>query len=209
MYTTLTTLCRARAREYQTDEGPWDPVSGAASALTGTATSIMMGVADMPIQTLKLLNIHPDARAASKKGKERAQGSEESSNTGEPSRTGRPTTSRTATGADSVRSHDRASPATQSTAFGNERTGAATSPGTPGSLSHRSSFMTEAFSASAHKSRSPSRDHGRLLSPDTCGPRRKNSASSSDLPRSETGSSSNFADNLKNMQVDSALDTGK
>ncbi|KAJ4991010.1 glycosyltransferase family 28 domain-containing protein [Stagonosporopsis vannaccii] len=199
----------ARAREYQTDEGPWDPLSGAASALTGTATSIMMGVADMPIQTLKLLNIHPDARAASKKGKERAQGSEESSNTGESSRTGRPTTSRTATGAVSMLSEDSTLPTTQPSAFGNELAGTATSPGAPGSPSHRSTFMAEAFSASAHKSRSPSRDRGRLLLPDSCGPRRKSSASNSGVPGSETGSSSNFTDNLKNMQVDSAVDTGK
>ncbi|KAH6643103.1 hypothetical protein C7974DRAFT_117153 [Boeremia exigua] len=193
----------ARAREYQTDEGPWDPVSGAASALTGTATSIMMGVADMPIQTLKLLNIHPDARATSKKGKERAQGSEDASNPGESSRVGRPTTSRTATGADSMLSGRSTPPPTQSPANGNEK------PGVPGSPSHRSAFMSEAFSASAQGSRSPSLDRGRLLSPESCGPRRKDSTSSSGVPRSDTGSSSNFADNLKNMQVDSAVDTGK
>ena len=199
---------RARAREYQTDEGPWDPVSGAASALTGTATSIMMGVADMPIQTLKLLNIHPDARAASKKGKERAQGSEDTSQTGESSRAGRPTTSRTATGADSMMSGESTPPVVPSSAPGNGK-GVATSPGAPGSPSHRAEFMAEAFSASAQHSRSPSRDRGRLLSPDSCGPKRKNSASSSGPARSETGSSSQFTENLKNMQVDSAVDTGK
>ncbi|KAF3002561.1 hypothetical protein E8E13_007825 [Curvularia kusanoi] len=201
----------ARAREYQTDEGPWDPVSGAASALTNTATSMMMGVADMPIQTLKLLNIHPDARAASKKGKERAQGSEDASNTGESSRSGRPTASRTATGADSVLSGENTPPAIQSPApgSGKEALAAATSPGAPGSPSHRSAFMTEAFSASAQNSRSTSRERSGLLSPDACGPRRKNSASSVGASRSDTGSSSTFTDNLKNMQMDSALDTGK
>lgn len=210
MCATLTTFCRARAREYQTDEGPWDPVSGAASALTGTATSIMMGVADMPIQTLKLLNIHPDARAASKKGKEREQGSEGSSNAGESSRTGRPINSRTATGADSTLSGESTPPTAQSSALTNEKAGTSARPGPPGSPSHRSAFMSEAFSASAHKSRSPSRDRGRLLSPESCGPRRKSSASSADPARSETGtSSSNFTDNLRNMQVDSAVDTGK
>jgi UDP:flavonoid glycosyltransferase YjiC (YdhE family) len=200
----------ARAREYQTDEGPWDPISGAASALTGTATSMMMGVADMPIQTLKLLNIHPDARAASKKGKERAQGSESISNAGESSRPGRPTTSRTATGADSVSGQDTP-PTVQSPGLDEKGSmrAAAMSPGAPGSPSHRSTFMAEAFSASAQHSRSSSRERGRLLSPDACGPKRKNSASSTGPSRSETGSSSNFADNLKNMQVDSAVDTGK
>lgn len=202
--------CRARAREYQTDEGPWDPISGAASALTGTATSMMMGVADMPIQTLKLLNIHPDARAASKKGKERAQGSDGASNTGESTRPGRPTTSRTATSADSMMSGE-GTPTVQSPGLDEKASmrAAATSPGAPGSPSHRSTFMAEAFSASAQHSTSPSRERSRLLSPDACGPKRKNSASSTGPAQSETGSSSTFADNLKNMQVDSAVDTGK
>ncbi|KAJ4375664.1 hypothetical protein N0V86_007197 [Didymella sp. IMI 355093] len=201
----------ARAREYQTDEGPWDPISGAASALTGTATSMMMGVADMPIQTLKLLNIHPDARAASKKGKERAQGSESTPNVGESSHSGRPTTSRTVTGANSTMSGESTPPTVQSPGMDDKASvrAAATSPGAPGSPSHRSTFMAEAFSASAQQSRSPSRERGHLLSPDACGPKRKGSASSTGPFRSETGSSSNFTDNLKNMQVDSAVDTGK
>jgi hypothetical protein len=33
----------------------------------------MMGVADMPIQTLKLLNIHPDAKAGKKGRRQRRQ----------------------------------------------------------------------------------------------------------------------------------------
>lgn len=196
--------CRARARGYQTDEGPWDPISGAASALTGTATSMMMGVADMPIQTLKLLNIHPDARAASKKGKEKANSSGDASNTGESSRPGRPATSRTATGADSTMS-GQSTPPTEKSGIPD-----IASPDGPGSPSHRSQFMAEAFSASAHGSRSPSRERSRILSPDSSGPKHKNSISSTDASaRSNTGSSSNFADNLKNMQVDSAVDTGK
>jgi hypothetical protein len=179
-------------------------VSGAASALTGTATSIMMGVADMPIQTLKLLNIHPDARAASKKGKERAAtSSEDASNTGDPSRPGRPTASRTATSAESMLSGESTPPTSRSPMPDIK------SPDGPGSPSHRSQFMAEAFSASAQKSRSPSRDRGRLCSPDGSGHSRKNSVPGSNAPaRSNTGTS-NFADNLKNMQVDSAVDTGK
>lgn len=49
-----------RTREYETDDGPWDPVTGGATALVGTTTQIMMGVADLPIQTLKALKIHPE-----------------------------------------------------------------------------------------------------------------------------------------------------
>ena len=172
----------------------------------------MMGVADMPIQTLKLLNIHPDARAASKKGKGRAQGSGDTLNAGESSRSGRPTSSRTATGADSILSGESTPSTIQSPGLGNGKSSVpavATSPGAPGSPSHRSTSMAEAFSASAQGPRSPSHERGRLLSPDAYGAGRKNSASSSGVPRSETGSSSNFTDNLKNMQVDSAIDTGK
>lgn len=164
----------------------------------------------MPIQTLKLLNIHPDARAASKKGKERAQSSESASNAGESSRPGRPTTSQTATGADSMSGQNTPSTAQSSGLDGKGSTRlAAMGPDAPGSPSHRSTFMAEAFSASAQHSRSPSRERGRLLSPDVCRLKQKNSGSSTGPSRSETGSSSNFTDNLKNMQVDSAVDTGK
>jgi hypothetical protein len=86
---------RFRPREYVPDEGPIDPVSGAAGAIMGTATSVMMGVADFPIQTLKLLNIHPDANK-SKKAKAKAAGAETSSNAGGSS-SGRPTTERSLT----------------------------------------------------------------------------------------------------------------
>ena len=51
-----------RPREYATEDGPWDPLTGSASALMGTISGIMMGVADLPIETLKALQIHPDAR---------------------------------------------------------------------------------------------------------------------------------------------------
>ena len=50
-----------RAKEYETDDGPWDPITGGATALVGTMTQMMMGVADFPIETLKALKIHPEA----------------------------------------------------------------------------------------------------------------------------------------------------
>ncbi|KAK3111002.1 hypothetical protein LTR53_014143, partial [Teratosphaeriaceae sp. CCFEE 6253] len=49
-----------RPREYEVDEGPWDPISGGTTALVSTMGTMMMGVADMPIDTLKALHIHPD-----------------------------------------------------------------------------------------------------------------------------------------------------
>ncbi|KAJ9668503.1 hypothetical protein H2201_001551 [Coniosporium apollinis] len=55
-----------RPREYDSDDGPWDPITGATVALTGTISSMMMGVADMPIETLKALKIHPDTAKRSK-----------------------------------------------------------------------------------------------------------------------------------------------
>ncbi|THW18319.1 UDP-Glycosyltransferase/glycogen phosphorylase [Aureobasidium pullulans] len=50
-----------RAREYEADEGPPEPISGGAGALTGTISTMMMGVADFPVAALKALRIHPDA----------------------------------------------------------------------------------------------------------------------------------------------------
>lgn len=64
-----------RAREYETDDGPLDPITGGATSIVGTASTMMMGFADMPIETLKALKIHPDA---SKKKSKPAKGSEQS-----------------------------------------------------------------------------------------------------------------------------------
>ncbi|KAL9586204.1 MAG: hypothetical protein Q9212_001075 [Teloschistes hypoglaucus] len=48
-----------RPREYDTEDGPWDPITGGASAIIGTIGSMMMGVADFPIELLKALRIKP------------------------------------------------------------------------------------------------------------------------------------------------------
>lgn len=42
-----------RPREYETEEGPWDPISGGASALLGTIASLGMGFADFPIEIFR------------------------------------------------------------------------------------------------------------------------------------------------------------
>lgn len=42
-----------RPREYDTEDGPWDPISGGASALIGTIASLTMGVADFPIEIFR------------------------------------------------------------------------------------------------------------------------------------------------------------
>lgn len=49
----FTDLKLYRPREYQTEEGPWDPISGGASALIGTIGNLTMGVADFPVEILK------------------------------------------------------------------------------------------------------------------------------------------------------------
>ena len=50
-----------RPQEHDVEDEPWDPITGSASAIIGTMSSMAMGVADMPIVTLKALKIHPDA----------------------------------------------------------------------------------------------------------------------------------------------------
>ena len=42
-----------RYKEYDTEEGPWEPISGAASALMGSITGMMMGVADVPMNVFQ------------------------------------------------------------------------------------------------------------------------------------------------------------
>ncbi|KIV84457.1 hypothetical protein PV11_00233 [Exophiala sideris] len=44
-----------RAREYETEDGPWEPISGGASALIGTIGNLSMGIADFPVEILKSL----------------------------------------------------------------------------------------------------------------------------------------------------------
>ncbi|KAL8656738.1 MAG: hypothetical protein Q9226_002572 [Calogaya cf. arnoldii] len=48
-----------RPREYDTEDGPWDPITGATSAIMGTMGSMMMGVADLPVEFLRALHIKP------------------------------------------------------------------------------------------------------------------------------------------------------
>lgn len=46
---------RYRPREYDSEDGPWDPITGGASAIIGTLTSLSMGIADLPVEVLKSL----------------------------------------------------------------------------------------------------------------------------------------------------------
>ncbi|KAL9612916.1 MAG: hypothetical protein Q9167_002499 [Letrouitia subvulpina] len=51
-----------RPREYDSDDGPWDPITGATSALIGTIGNLMMGVADFPVETLRALGMKPSKK---------------------------------------------------------------------------------------------------------------------------------------------------
>ena len=48
-----------RPREYDSEDGPWDPISGGASAIIGTFGSLAMGFADFPVEILRALKIKP------------------------------------------------------------------------------------------------------------------------------------------------------
>ena len=51
-----------RPKEYDLDAGPLEPITGAASALVGTIGSLMMGIADVPVEIFKLRSRQaPDA----------------------------------------------------------------------------------------------------------------------------------------------------
>ncbi|KAL8888808.1 MAG: hypothetical protein Q9215_003835 [Flavoplaca cf. flavocitrina] len=51
-----------RPREYDTEDGPWDPITGATSAIMGTIGSMMMGFADLPVEFLRALHIKPSEK---------------------------------------------------------------------------------------------------------------------------------------------------
>ena len=59
------TFLSYRYKEYDTEDGPWEPISGGASALLGTISGLMMGVADVPVDVFKSMS-----NKSSKKGTE-------------------------------------------------------------------------------------------------------------------------------------------
>lgn len=54
-----------RPQEYETDEGPWDPISGGAAACFRAFSGMAMGVAEFPSETLKPLHIPIGSRQQS------------------------------------------------------------------------------------------------------------------------------------------------
>jgi hypothetical protein len=193
------------------DEGPTDPFSGAASALLGTATQMMMGVADFPIETLKLLNIHPDSR----KGKEKAKQQEgESSSDSAPKdrnadlqgssdiQVSAASSATTLPGINARNSSD-----TQGR--GSTDLAAAARPNSPGTPTHRTTFMAQAMAQSG--SRSPSRDRNRFCPTKRPGHDRARSISAAEL-QSNAGTattSKTFSEKFSDMNQDSMIGTGK
>lgn len=154
-----------RAREYDTDEGPWDPITGSAGALVGTISTMMMGFADFPVAALKALNVHPDS---AKKKKAKQEESTDGNKGGDGStpeaveREGRsPVSSGTSTPTSSSVSHGNNKPA--GTFNLNEslaKVGGQTSPGSASpDLTRRSSSMASSL---LDQARSPSRSRSQV-----------------------------------------------
>lgn len=45
--------------EYDSEDGPWDPITGGASALLGTLSSLAMGFVDFPVEIFKAMKTKP------------------------------------------------------------------------------------------------------------------------------------------------------
>lgn len=50
-------LQRYRPKEYDLEDGPWDPISGGASALLGTLASLVIGAAAVPTEIIRALKV--------------------------------------------------------------------------------------------------------------------------------------------------------
>ena len=64
----MLTIARYRPREYDSEDGPWDPISGGASALLGTISSLAMGFADFPVEIIRALKSKPLEKPAENEG---------------------------------------------------------------------------------------------------------------------------------------------
>ena len=64
-----------RPREYDSEDAPWDPISGILGALMGTTGSLMMGVADYPTGMFKGLRTQSSGQDQAKKSNQKVVGS--------------------------------------------------------------------------------------------------------------------------------------
>ncbi|KAH7391206.1 glycosyltransferase family 1 protein [Cadophora sp. MPI-SDFR-AT-0126] len=165
-----------RPREYETEEGPWDPISGGASALLGTIASLGMGVADFPIEifrAVKKTNIKraETMSAASTKSGEKPGSGEDTPvvSTSASASTSRTDLSldKTISDTDSSSRHGSTSTTTPKTSYDTGRSSGETPvTDTPasGTTSGRGNSLKQALSGTLCRSgsRSSSRDRGSL-----------------------------------------------
>ena len=71
--------------EYDSEDGPWDPISGGASALIGTLGSLAMGFADFPVEVLKAFRFRPKEESKSQGDAQTLTQSATTSSTSSPS----------------------------------------------------------------------------------------------------------------------------
>lgn len=182
---------RYRPREYDSEDGPWDPITGATSALLGTMGSLMMGVADMPVEVLRALRIKPSDQG---KGDGRRHGGSTSSTDRIHSESLRPASTTSSVDLPQARSmgtsteslstqesnaletNERTEPGSspQEQASGLENEG---QPLSPNSTPDHRSILAKSLRRSSSRSRSPRRDS----TADTSDPHRHS------VPGSQTG----------------------
>lgn len=186
-----------RPREYDTDEGPWDPITGGATAIVGTMSTMMMGFADFPVDTLKALRIHPDAK---RKSQEVATGFEASirSETGRPSEdntsSSQSQTTRTSSSGETPTRSGRDTPETN----------------TPSTSRMNSGFSLQESLASLQSS-SLSFNNSKVNMPSSMADALRGQLNSGSRPRSRSGSrprSKGGPQSGENM-MDTAMQTGK
>ncbi|KAL8765033.1 MAG: hypothetical protein Q9209_007759 [Squamulea sp. 1 TL-2023] len=167
-----------RPREYDSEDGPWDPITGATSAIMGTIGSMMMGIADLPIEFLRTLRIKPSQKPSTEPESEVASRSDTKAstvNSGVKDVHISPTSSQTSIGNHSDLSSVQESPSLSShNRDGTQTFHQATSPllspdqgsSTSTSSWSRGMSMAQTLSGSgSRRSRSSSRDRSSIDSP--------------------------------------------
>lgn len=151
-----------RPCEYDSEDGPWDPISGGASALMGTVGSLMMGVADFPVEIVRALK-PKEKTAPTESPSPSGEGQTKSDNSSKVSLG----SSNPQAGAGRTSMEDPNSPLTPSDsredAISPSDTDRQSTNNTSDKLSHRSSMKTAlrgSLSRSSSRSSSPSRQPG-------------------------------------------------
>ena len=78
-HTLILKFLRYRPKEYDLEDGPWDPISGGASALLGTLASLIIGAAAMPTGIIRALKVKSTKARDSHESEERSSAAESSS----------------------------------------------------------------------------------------------------------------------------------